>query len=149
MNIVPSATSFNAIGSKIGISHYVVEEYLEILDDLFALKIAYWKDNKKVSFRKEKKIFFRDPFIFRAFSLISNKEIRREALLEHVVQEHLYRKFGEIYYFKNSYEIDCIARDLKIEVKAGKPHRKYPKGVRILEEHHDIPKFLIELFSKE
>ena len=147
LNIVPSATSFNAIGSKIGISHYVVEEYLEILDDLFALKIAYWKDNKKVSFRKEKKIFFRDPFIFRAFSLISNKEIRREALLEHIVQEHLYRKFGEIYYFKNSYEIDCIARDLKIEVKAGKPRRKYPKGVRILEEQ-DIPRFLIELFSK-
>jgi len=36
---------------------------------------------------------------------------------------------------------------LKIEVKAGKPHRKYPKGVRILEEE-EIPKFLIEVFSK-
>ena len=145
LNIVPSATSFNAIGNKIGISHYVVEEYLEILDDLFALKIAYWKDKRQVSFRKEKKIFFRDPFIFRAFSLISNKEIKYEALLEHVVQEHLFRKFREIYYFKNSYEIDCIAGNLKIEVKAGKPHRKYPKGVRILEEQ-DIPKFLVELF---
>jgi len=65
-----------------------------------------------------------------------------------VVQEHLFRKFGEIYYFKNSYEIDCIAGNLKVEVKAGKPHRKYPRGVKVLEEQ-DIPRFLIELFSKK
>jgi len=60
------------------------------------------------------------------------------------VQEHLFRKFGEIYYFKNSYEIDCIAGKLKVEVKAGKPHRRYSRGVRVLEER-DIPRFLVEI----
>jgi len=67
-------------------------------------------------------------------------------LIENVVQEHLYRKFGEIYYYRNEYEIDCIANGLKIEVKAGKPHRRYPKDVIVLEEE-EIPKFLIELFN--
>ncbi len=64
--------------------------------------------------------------------------------LEWIVQEHLFRKFGEIYYYRNRYEIDCIAGDLKVEVKAGKPHRRYPKGVRVLGEE-DLPWFLIEL----
>ena len=39
---------------------------------------------------------------------------------------------------KNKYEIDCIAGNLKIEVKAGKPYRKYPRSVIVLEEE-DIP----------
>jgi len=65
-------------------------------------------------------------------------------LLEWVVQEHLFRKFGEIYYYKNAYEIDAIAGNLKVEVKVGKPHRGYPKGVMVLGEE-EIPKFLIEL----
>jgi hypothetical protein len=34
---------------------------------------------------------------------------------------------------------------LKVEVKAGKPHRKYPKNVIVLEEE-DIPRFLVELY---
>ena len=105
-------------------------------------------DNKKISFRKEKKIFFRDPFIYHSFSFWTGTKFLESALFEGIVQEHLLRKFGEIYYFKNRFEIDCIARDLKIEVKAGKPHRKYPKGVRILEEE-EIPKFLIEIESNK
>lgn len=54
------------------------------------------------------------------------------------------RSFGEIYYYRNRYEIDCIAGDLRVEVKAGKPHRKYPRDVMNLDEE-DIPRFLIEL----
>ena len=51
--------------------------------------------------------------------------------------------FSEIRY-RNRYEVDCIAGDLKVEVKAGKPHRKYPKGVRVLDEE-DLPGFLMDL----
>ena len=42
--------------------------------------------------------------------------------MENIVQAHLYRKFCEIYYYRNKYEIDCIAGNLKVEVKAGKPY---------------------------
>jgi len=64
--------------------------------------------------------------------------------VENVVQEHIYRRFGEIYYHRNSYEIDCIAGNLKVEVKAGKPHRRYPRNVIVLRDEN-IP--LIELFG--
>jgi hypothetical protein len=42
--------------------------------------------------------------------------------------------------------MDCIAGNLKVEVKAGKPHRLYPKEVIVLEEK-DIPNFIIDLKS--
>jgi len=60
----------------------------------------------------------------------------------------LYRKFSEIYYFKNRYEIDCKACELKVEVKAGKPHGKYPRNVITL-EREDIPELLIKLEKRK
>jgi len=39
-------------------------------------------------------------------------------------------------YFRDSYEIDSIADDLKVEVKIGKPHKKYPKNVLILDNEN-------------
>ncbi len=145
-DMVPSALSYHSIAQKLGISHKTVESYIEMFQDLFLAKVIYWKD-REVSFRKEKKIMFRDPFITRAFALWCRKEVRKDFLYEWIVQEHLYRKFGEIYYYKNSYEIDAIADNLKVEVKVGKPHRRYPKSVIVLEEE-DIPRFLVKLFEK-
>ncbi|MHA1860383.1 MAG: ATP-binding protein, partial [Candidatus Asgardarchaeia archaeon] len=60
--------------------------------------------------------------------------------------EHLCRKFGEVYYYRNKYEIDAIADEFRVEVKAGKAHRRYPRDVTVLEKE-DIPRFLIELLS--
>ncbi|RLE44066.1 ATP-binding protein [Candidatus Woesearchaeota archaeon] len=142
--LAPSAVSFNAIASKIGKSNKTVESYLETFQDLFIAKIVYWKDRKHVNFRKEKKIFLRDPFLARSFAAWCNKDIRKDFLYEWIVQEHLFRKFGEIYYFRNGYEIDCIAGKELIEVKAGKSHRKYPKNVRVVDENL-LPKFLFQL----
>ncbi len=144
---LPSALSYQTIASEIGIDYKTVRSYLETFENMYILKIAYWKDNNKISFRKEKKLFFRDPLILTSFSLWTGKNFLESALFEGIVQEHLFRKYGEIYYFKNRFEIDCIAGDLKIEVKAGKPHRKYPKDVLILDEEN-IPKFLLELYEK-
>lgn len=47
---------------------------------------------------------------------------------------------------RGRYEVDCIAADMKIEVKTGKPHRKYPPNVEIL-GCEDIPVFLYALGS--
>ncbi|RLF87575.1 ATP-binding protein, partial [Thermococci archaeon] len=71
-------------------------------------------------------------------------ELREEAIYEWIVQEHLYRRYGEIYYYKNSYEIDAIAGNMRVEVKAGKAHRRYPREVVVL-EREDVPFFLLEL----
>ncbi|MHA1832931.1 MAG: ATP-binding protein [Candidatus Baldrarchaeia archaeon] len=141
---IPSSMSYRAIASETsGYSYKIVQEYLEFFKNLYIIGIAYLKTDK-VYYRKEKKFFFRDPLLLRLFSFWSGAKFVESAIFENVIQEHLYRKFNEIYYFKNRYEIDCIAGELKVEVKAGKPHRKYPRNVITL-EREDIPEFLIKL----
>ncbi|HII61303.1 ATP-binding protein [Pyrococcus horikoshii] len=145
----PSATSFRALAEMTsGYSYKVVQDYIEFFRDLYILGMAYLKQGNQVMYRREKKFFFRDPLLAKLFSLWSGTEIGKDALYEWIVQEHVFRKFGEIHYFRNSYEIDIIASDMKIEVKAGKAHRKYPRGVKVLEKE-DVPFFLIELYNED
>ena len=143
---LPSAISYQSIASDIGVDYKTVRSYLETFENMYLIKMAYWKSGKKIDLRKEKKIFFRDPLLLRAISFWTSREFLESALYEHIVQEHLFRKFGEIFYYRNGYEIDCIAGDLKVEVKAKKPHRRYPKNVIVLDEN-EIPKFLIKLWK--
>lgn len=144
---MPSALSFRTIAKDTsGYSYKTIQEYLEFFKNLYVLDFAYLKQGSRVFYRKEKKVFFRDPLLMNVFSAWSNTSYLYSALIENVVQEHIYRKFGKIYYYKNSYEVDCIADDLRVEVKAGKPHRRYPRNVIVLEEE-DIPRFLVELFG--
>jgi len=140
----PSPIGYHTIAQEIGISHNTVREYLELMEDLFIVGVAYWKQGNKISFRKEKKIFLRDPYLAKTFSMILGVDTRKDYLYEWIVQEHLYRKYSEIYYWRNSYEIDCLAGNLKIEVEAGKPHRRYPRGVTVIDEEK-LPLFLLDL----
>ena len=138
----PSPLGYTTISKDTsGYSYKTVAEYLELLKSLLILDLARCKEREKILHRKEKKVFFIDPFMARSLSLWSGQEFLKGALYEWVVQSHLSRKFGEVFYFRNSYEIDCMAADLKIEVKAGKPHRKYPKSVEVLDED-TLPIFL-------
>jgi len=50
------------------------------------------------------------------------------------VQSHLKRGFGEVYYYRNSYEIDVILGNLKIEIKSKRAHKNYPRDIIILDE---------------
>ena len=140
----PSAVSYQSLAGPLGISHVTVREYLEVLQDTFLVGLAFHKSGKHVDFKKEKKVFIRDPFLAQTLASVSGVSLREESLYEWVVQEHLLRKFGEVYYWRNKFEIDCVAGELKVEVKAGKPHRRYPRGVRIVEAE-DLPHFLLEL----
>ena len=141
----PSATSFRALAKATsGYSYKVVQDYIEFFRELYVLGIAYLRQGEQVLYKREKKFFFRDPLLARLFSAWSGAQLREEALYEWVVQEYLYRRFGEVYYYRNSYEVDAIAGDLKVEVKAGKAHRKYPKSVTVLEKE-DVPFFLLDI----
>lgn len=82
-----------------------------------------------------------DAFLAKTLSIWCGEKFLESALYEWLVQSHLLRKFGNVYYYRNSFEIDCIADSLKVEVKLGKPHRKYPKDVMILDETN-LPIFL-------
>ncbi|MCY0860665.1 MAG: ATP-binding protein [Sulfolobaceae archaeon] len=144
MEKIPSALSYNSIANELGISHNTVREYLEFLTDLLIIGIAYLKEGEKVVTRREKKVFFRDPFILHSISDWVGREFDKSALLENIIQEHLFRKFGEVYFFKDSYEIDVISGNYKVEVKGVRSHRGYPRGVTILSEE-EIPSFLLNL----
>ena len=141
----PSATSFRALaGMTSGYSYKVIQDYIELFTELYILGIAYLKQGNQVLYKREKKFFFRDPLLARLFAIWSGTELKEDALYEWIVQEHLYRRFGKVYYYRNSYEIDAISGELKVEVKAGKAHRRYPKSVKVLEKE-DVPFFLLEL----
>ncbi len=140
LTAAPSPLSFNSIATDLSLSHRTVREYVELLEALMVLGQALYFE-KSPKFRKERKIFVRDPFIARSLSIWATTDFLESAIYEWVVQEHVYRKYGRVYYWRNSYEIDVIADGLKVEVKAGKPHRRYPKGVRVLSEE-EIPLFL-------
>ena len=49
-----------------------------------------------------------------------------------------------MYFWRNSYEVDVIAGRCRVEVKKGKAHRRYPRGVLVLSEE-EVPFFLLEL----
>ncbi|QKR00704.1 ATP-binding protein [Metallosphaera tengchongensis] len=72
------------------------------------------------------------------------REFDESALLENIIQEHLFRKFGEVYFLKDSYEVDVVSGDYRVEVKGRRAHRGYPRGVTIISEE-DAPSFLLRL----
>ena len=139
----PSPLSFSTIGNDVGVSYKTVQEYVEMFKWLFILGIALFRGNQ-VKWRKERKFFFLDPFLAKTLSLWTGEKYLESAFYEWIVQSHLQRKFGSVYYYRNKFEIDCVAENLKVEVKIGKPHREYPKDVLVLDSEN-LPLFLAVL----
>ncbi len=139
----PSPVSYRGLASYTsGYSYKVVQSYLEFMQDLYLIGQAPLWDGG-VKYRRERKFFFRDPLLAGIFSSWSDQSFLESAVYEWVVQEHVYRRYGRVYYHRNDYEVDVVANGLRVEVKAGKAHRRYPRGVVVLEE--DIPEFLLGL----
>ena len=132
----PSPVSYATIGSDLLISHRTVREYVRVLRGLMVLGSAMLKRRDKVFWRKERKFFFLDPFTARSLSIWTLTNFLNGALYEWVVQAHLLRRFGEVFYYRNSHEVDVLAGELRVEVKLGKPHRRYPRGVKVLDEEN-------------
>jgi predicted AAA+ superfamily ATPase len=126
----PSPLSFLSIGKEVGVSYKTVEDYIEIFRRLFILDYALFRE-KQIIWRKERKFFILDPYLAKSLSIWTNTEILDSALYEWIVQSHLKRRFGEVYYYRNSYEIDVIAGNLKIEIKSKRAHKNYPKDLII------------------
>ncbi|KUH32010.1 AAA family ATPase [Thermococcus celericrescens] len=141
----PSPTSFNAIAKAVGVSPHTARDYVELFEAFhILLQVLYLGGDGKVYPRKERKLILRDPLIVRAIELWTRRKIDRAVLYEWLVQEHLYRKFGEVFYYRNSYEIDAIAGNLRVEVKSGKKRGRYPRNVEVL-EGSKVPEFLYNL----
>lgn len=119
-----SKFSLNSIAKEMEIgSHVTIREYLEILENLFVLRNVFPFDfaKKTECFRKMRKIYFTDPFLFSVYKKtltkqqITDDEIPK--IIEGIVSEHLIRKFGKVFYASNGKEIDFILNKTAIEVK--------------------------------
>jgi predicted AAA+ superfamily ATPase len=144
---IPSSFSYNSVATDMGVSHNTVREYIEFFEDIFVLAIAYIKNqSNEILWRREKKVFFRDPFILRTISGWVGCSFNEDSVVEGIVQEHMLRKFGEVYFFRDHFEVDVVSGNYKIEPKSHRAHRGYPKDVTLLKED-DVPYFLIRLFQ--
>ncbi|MDK2371995.1 MAG: ATP-binding protein [Candidatus Korarchaeota archaeon] len=132
----PSPLSYSSIGSDVGVSYKTVRDYLEVLKGLMVVGEAPFMESGSVKWRKERKYFIRDPFLVRSLAGWVGVDPLPSAVYEWVVQEHLLRRFGRVYYWRDGYEVDAVAGGLRVEVKAGKPHRRYPRDVLILDEYN-------------
>lgn len=119
-----SRFSLNSVAKEMEIgSHVTVREYLEILENLFVLRSVFAFDPKKKSevFRKLRKVYFVDPFLFAALKKMLSQtsvELAEEPkILEGIVAEHLARKLGQIFYLGGKKEVDFGGSSFGIEVK--------------------------------
>lgn len=114
--------SLNSVAkeSEIG-SHVTVREYLEVLEDLFVVRNIFPIEKGVEAFRRMRKVYFTDPFLFHVFKKeikgMSIEESETPSLVEGIVAEHLIRKFGKIFYFHQKKEVDFYIDDTGIEVK--------------------------------
>jgi len=120
--------SYYKIAKESGLASYITgEDYIDILEKMFVLISlnCFSCPEKKVDFKKNKKIYFVDPFILtallakqegfldEAFSFSKNflKEEFRPKIAEMMVCSQLRRSFDQLFYGKiGEKEIDFVSR---------------------------------------
>ena len=101
----------------------------------------------RVMYRKNKKIHFSDPAIYRAFGSYTGIEVLDETLAESVAVSHLAR-VCDVYFWRNSSEVDAVAvlnrEQIGFEVKWGVKAWKKPRHLRraFLLDRNELPLFL-------
>lgn len=126
-----SDISYNAFAQDTGIgSHNTVYEYLDFFINCNVLSQIYHFDvhQKKVNYRKNKKIYFNDPFIYSVieawltgkpaqdYEYLSNP-ILKSRLIENLVLNQLKHFYQDIFFYKEVEEIDFVTKDLFLEIK--------------------------------
>jgi predicted AAA+ superfamily ATPase len=114
-----SKFSLNSLAKEMEIgSHLTVRDYLELMEELCIIRNYHQLDlAKKVPlYRKERKVYFTDPFIYQTFSRVLNFRPDLAQLVEGVVGEHLSRCL-EVYFHAGKREVDFICGEVAVEVK--------------------------------
>ena len=124
-----------------------VISYMELLENLFVTKTLHLLDQQqRIAYKRNKKVHFTDPFIYRVFAGYTGEDLLDEDIVESVVATHLARKYPT-FYWKNNSEIDAIAlidgTPVGFEVKYG---NKQWKRVLHLSRQHLLTKPVIPTF---
>ena len=115
-----SKFSLNSLAKEMEIrSHLTVRDYLEMMEDLYVLRNYHQIDLSRgvTLYRKERKVYFTDPFLCQTFSRILNVRIETPRLVEGVVGEHLRRNFGSVHFYSNKRELDFVVGEVGVELK--------------------------------
>ncbi|MHA1269086.1 MAG: ATP-binding protein [Candidatus Helarchaeota archaeon] len=128
-------------------SPHTIETYITTLENIYAVKVLYQiEPDFKINYKKNKKIHFIDPFIYRLMAEYTRSEVYSENIVESTVATHIARKIPT-YYWKNKTEIDVIGiinnEQVGFEVKWGPKSWKKPDH---LKKAHLLTKENIPLF---
>ena len=141
--------SWNNIARETSInSPHTVYSYVSTLERLFVIKVVeLMGPDKKVYWRKAKKIHISDPLLYKVFSRYVHEKISEEVLAESIVAMHISR-VAPIYYWHNGTEVDVIAEynnslyAYEIKWSFKRPTKNVPfKNLTILNKE-SIPVFL-------
>ncbi|MCK4717991.1 MAG: ATP-binding protein [Thermoplasmata archaeon] len=106
--------SWNGISSETSInSPNTARTYVETLESLFVtLTLSLLKQDGSIDRKKNRKVHFIDPFLYRLFSDYARVEILTDTILEAAVASNIART-AEVYYWKQKKEIDVVCKEGK------------------------------------
>jgi hypothetical protein len=115
-----SKFSLNSLAKEMEVgSHLTVRDYLELMEGLYVARSYHQLDPNRgvVLFRKERKVYYIDPFLCRVFSKYLHSEVPVPSIVEGVVGEHLMRRYGEVHILAGKREVDFVVGGAGVEVK--------------------------------
>ncbi len=126
--------SWNGIASETGVnSPNTTRSYVEVLEGTFSALILHMlSPDSRILYRKNKKIHFTDPLLFRIFSEYTKVELSTDWLMEGVAASILGRRC-DIFYWRNSTETDIVClqegKQIGFEVTTGIKKWKKPRHI--------------------
>jgi predicted AAA+ superfamily ATPase len=127
------------------------QAYVDTLQSLLvARSLPLIDPSGTVVHRKNRKIHFTDPLMYRAFSEYTRTPYDEACVVEAVTATHLARVFP-VYYWRNSSEVDIVAlvdgTQFGYEVKWGYHQSVKPKHIKhyVVLDKHTTPVFLASL----
>lgn len=127
--------SWNSIATQTSVnSPNTVRSYIETLEGIQTILTLYRiRPDSRIEYKKNKKIHFTDPFIFKVLCDYTRSEIPEDWRLEATVAAHLSR-LCPVYYWKNQSEVDVICmwkkRQIGFEVTKGLKSWKPPWHIK-------------------
>jgi hypothetical protein len=119
-----TTVSWNTAGQRSGsISPNTVRSYVETLGGIHALlTLNYLSAQGRVEYRKNKKLHFKDPFIFKVLTRFTGVPALRDRVVEATVASHLSR-VAPVYFWQGRTEVDVVCvvgqEQVGVEVTTG------------------------------
>ncbi len=140
--------SYNNIAKNTPInSPHTVQTYLEFLENTYLINILYYIGlDKKIYYRKNKKLHISDPLIAKVLAKYAKTELSTPYTVESTLSTHLKRS-ASIYYHSKKTEVDVVVeREGKLygfEAKWGFAQWRKPRGIQaFLLDKETLPVFL-------